>query len=87
MPCSKTYVFCLYFELKLHDTTIAEAPHRTVKCTTCDYETEPFYMKIHQCLISLHKAQEKEYSLDKEQTVYDDLLDAFGLSLKGYNIE
>ena len=21
----------------------------TVKCPTCDYETEPFYMKIHQC--------------------------------------
>jgi hypothetical protein len=28
----------------------------------------------------------KEYSLDKEQTSYDDLLDALRLSLKGYNI-
>lgn len=28
----------------------------------------------------------KEYSLDKEQTNYYDLLDAFRPSLKGYNI-
>jgi hypothetical protein len=28
----------------------------------------------------------KAYSLDKEQTRYDDLLDALTLSLKGYNI-
>ena len=27
-----------------------------------------------------------EYSLDKEQTSYDDILDALRLSLKGYNI-
>lgn len=27
------------------------------------------------------------FSLDKEQTIYDDSLDALGLSLKGYNIE
>jgi hypothetical protein len=32
------------------------------------------------------KEQAKEYSLDKEQTSYDDLLDALRLSLKGYNI-
>lgn len=29
----------------------------------------------------------KEYSLDKEQTSYDDLVDALRLALKGYNIE
>ena len=28
-----------------------------------------------------------DYSLDKEQTSYDDLLDALRLSLKGYQIE
>ena len=28
-----------------------------------------------------------DYSLDKEQTSYSDLLDAFRLALKGYNIE
>jgi hypothetical protein len=28
-----------------------------------------------------------DYSLDKEQTSYDDLLDALRLSLKGYNIK
>jgi hypothetical protein len=28
-----------------------------------------------------------DYSLDKEQTSYNDLLDALRLSLKGYNIE
>ena len=27
------------------------------------------------------------YSLDKEQTSYDDLLDALRLALKGYNIQ
>jgi hypothetical protein len=27
------------------------------------------------------------YSLDKEETSYDDLLDALRLNLKGYNIE
>ena len=37
--------------------------------------------------ISLRTAQAKEYSLDKEQTSYDDLLDALRLSLKGYQIE
>jgi len=34
--------------------------------------------------IMIHYA--KEYSLDKQQTSYDDLLDALCLSLKGYNI-
>ena len=37
--------------------------------------------------LSLRTAQAKEYSLDKEQTSYDDLLDALRLSLKGYQIE
>lgn len=32
-------------------------------------------------------ATTKEYSLDKEQTSYDDSLDALRLSLKGYLIE
>lgn len=36
--------------------------------------------------IPLRTAQAKEYSLDKEQTSYDDLLDSLRLSLKGYNI-
>jgi hypothetical protein len=34
--------------------------------------------------LSLRTAQAKEYSLDKDQTTYDDLLDALRLSLKGY---
>ncbi|HEY9399376.1 MAG TPA: hypothetical protein VIP29_05730 [Nitrososphaeraceae archaeon] len=38
-------------------------------------------------IISLRTAQAKEYSLDKEQTSYDDLLDALRLSLKGYNVK
>jgi len=33
------------------------------------------------------RTQAKEYSLDKENTSYDDLLDALRLSLKGYNIK
>jgi hypothetical protein len=36
--------------------------------------------------ISLRTAYAKEYSLDKDETVDDDLLDALRLSLKGYNI-
>jgi hypothetical protein len=32
----------------------------------------------------MHKA--KEHSLDKDQTSYDDLLDALRLSLNGYEI-
>jgi len=34
--------------------------------------------------LSMHKA--KEHSLDKDQTSYDDLLDALRLSLNGYEI-
>jgi hypothetical protein len=37
-------------------------------------------------VVSLRTAYAKEYSLDKEQTSYDDMLDAFRLSLKVYNI-
>ena len=40
-----------------------------------------------ELIISLRTAQAKEYSLDKEQTSYDDLLDALRLSLKGYNVK
>ncbi len=36
--------------------------------------------------MSPETAKAKEYSLDKEQTSYDDLLDALRLSLKGYEI-
>jgi hypothetical protein len=36
--------------------------------------------------LSLRTAQAKEYSLDKEQTSYNDMLDALRLSLKGYII-
>ena len=37
--------------------------------------------------ISLRMAQAKEYPLDKEQTSYDDMLDATRLALRGYNIK
>jgi hypothetical protein len=43
--------------------------------------------KYEKLIISLRTAQAKEYSLDKEQTSYDDLLDALRLSLKGYDIK
>ena len=43
--------------------------------------------EIWKTIISLRTAQANEYSLDKEQTSYDDLLDAIRPSLKGYNIE
>jgi hypothetical protein len=39
--------------------------------------------KFEKLIISLRTAQAKEYSLEKEQTSYDDLLDALRLSLKG----
>ena len=42
--------------------------------------------KYEKLIISLRTAQANEYSLDKDQTSYDDLLDALRLSLKGYNI-
>jgi len=38
-------------------------------------------------LTSMRTAWANELSLDKNQTSYNDLLDALRLSLKGYNIE
>ena len=43
--------------------------------------------KYDKLIVSIRTAQTKEYSLDKEQTSYDDLLDALRLSLKGYQIK
>jgi hypothetical protein len=47
------------------------------------------FLDIHMnCSImspSLRTAQANEYSLDREQSAYYDLLDALRLSLKGYN--
>ena len=45
---------------------------------------DPKYDKV---LTSLRTAYANELSLVKEQTSYNDLLDALRLSLKGYNIE
>ena len=42
--------------------------------------------KYEKLIASLGTAQTKEYSLDKEQTSYNDLLDPLRLSLKGYHI-
>ena len=42
--------------------------------------------KYEKLIISLRTAQAKEYSLDNEQTSYNDLHDALRLSLKGYII-
>jgi hypothetical protein len=38
-------------------------------------------------MTSLRTAYTREYSLDKDQTSYNDLLDGLSLSLKGYNIK
>ena len=43
--------------------------------------------KYDKLIICLRTAWAREYSLDKEQTSYNDLLDALRLSLKGYNIK
>jgi hypothetical protein len=43
--------------------------------------------KYEKLIISLRTAQAKEYSLDKEQTSYDDLIDTLRLSLKGYDVK
>jgi len=43
--------------------------------------------KYDKLLTSLRTAHAKELTLDKEQTSYDDLLDALRLSLKAYAIE
>jgi hypothetical protein len=42
--------------------------------------------KYDKLITSLRTATAKEYSLDKDNANYDDLLDALRLSLKGYNI-
>jgi hypothetical protein len=44
---------------------------------------DPKYDKL---LTSLRTAYANELTLDKEQTSYNDLLDALRLSLKGYDI-
>jgi len=52
---------------------------------TKDYlAINPKYDKLITCL---RTAYAKELTLAKEQTSYDDLLDALRLSLKGYQIE
>jgi hypothetical protein len=43
--------------------------------------------KYEKLIISLRTTQAKLLSLVKEQTSYDDLLDALRLGLKGYNIK
>jgi len=43
--------------------------------------------KYEKLITSLRTSYANEYSLDKEQTSYDDLLDGLRLSLKGYNIK
>lgn len=42
--------------------------------------------KYEKLITSLRTAYAREYSLDKEQTSYNDLLDVLRLSLKGYSI-
>jgi hypothetical protein len=42
--------------------------------------------KFDKLTVGLRTAYAKEYSLDKEQTSYDDSIDALRLSLKGYKI-
>ena len=42
--------------------------------------------KYDKLMISLRTAWARELSLDKDQTSYNDLLDALRLSLKGYQI-
>jgi hypothetical protein len=43
--------------------------------------------KYDKLIISLNTAYANALSLDKDQTSYSDLLDALGLSLKGYQIK
>ena len=45
------------------------------------------WKKIKKFIISLWTSQAKGYSLDKENTSYDDLLDPLRVSLIGYKIE
>jgi hypothetical protein len=43
--------------------------------------------KYEKLITSLRTAYAREYRLDKEQTSYDDLLDALRLGLKGYTLK
>jgi hypothetical protein len=43
--------------------------------------------KYEQLITSLRTAYANELTLDKDQTSYDDLLDAVRLALKAYNFE
>jgi hypothetical protein len=43
--------------------------------------------KFDKLIVGLRTAYANEYSLDKEQTSYDDSIDALRLSLKGYKIK
>ena len=42
--------------------------------------------KFDKLIVSLRTVYAKEYSLDKEQTTYDDMIDALKLGLKGIYI-
>jgi hypothetical protein len=42
--------------------------------------------KFEKLILSLRTAQAKEYTLDKQATSYDDLLDALRLGLKHLNL-
>ena len=43
--------------------------------------------KYDKLIVSLRTAYANEYSLDTDQTSYNDLLDALRLNLKGYEIK
>lgn len=43
--------------------------------------------KYEKLIISLRTAQAKEYSLDEEQTSYDDLIDATRIALKALRMK
>jgi hypothetical protein len=42
--------------------------------------------KYDKLILSLRTSIANEYTLDKDQTSYDDLLDALRLSLRGYKL-
>jgi hypothetical protein len=48
--------------------------------------TIAIHPKFDKLILSLRTAQANEYSLDKDHTVHNDLLDVLRLSLKGYVI-
>ena len=51
------------------------------------YLAIPGNEKHDKLITSLRTVYAKELTLDKEQTTYDDMLDALRLSLKGYNLK